>query len=128
MDLVNYPGVVIDGDAYVLKVTLGALRRLEEWGIDISKVMRQPTDEEPYSSAESNESFRRLAANLAAFAHINTAGKLKWAGLNPDSVSDALGLHDVGPMTEAVTEAWGKVQPTENSQSAATAPTPATAG
>ena len=128
MDLVNYPGVVIDGDAFVLKVTLGALRRLEEWNIDISKVMRQPTDEEPYSQTESNESFKRLSANLAAFAHVERAGKLKWAGLNPDQVADALGLEDVGPMTMAVTDAWGKVAPTENNQSAEPAPTPATAG
>ena len=119
MDITKCPVVQIDGNTFRLKVTLGGLGRLEEWGIDPNDLGTQPAE-----GAQANRRFRNVAAQLAAFAHVETAqGKLRPANLAMQEVYDSLGLEDVKDASEALGVAWGNVAPTAPTPLAATAET-----
>lgn len=112
MELIKLPVVTVDGNQYELKLTLGALRRLEQMGVDLADPGRKPTPEEPATQAETNQSFLRLCSQVAAFAHIRTAqNKLRPANLSPDEVMDTAGIEDVGPLQAAVNEALKNAAP-----------------
>ena len=129
-----WPSVLIGGNPFRLKLTLAALRRLEEWGMDLNKTFRIPTDAEPRTAAETNEINHHLCAKAAAYAHIETsAGKLSYARLTPEELEDSLTIADIGAIAQAVAECEGKAvrdaalsQATPASVSGATEP--ATAG
>ena len=104
-----WPSVSIGGNRFQLKLTLAALRRLEEWGVDLNKTFRVPTEEQPRTSAEANDVNRTLCTKAAAYAHIETAaGKLSYARLTPEEVEDTLTLADIGIVAQAVAECEGK--------------------
>ena len=121
MDITKCPSVVIDGNTFRLKVTLGGLGRLEEWGIDPNDLGSQPA---PGAADQSNRRFRNVAGQLAAFAHVETAkGRLRPANLALQEVYDSLGLEDVKDVADALVAAWGNVGPTAPNPQAAPAET-----
>jgi hypothetical protein len=121
---VTYPKVTIDGNEFRLKVSLAALRRLEEWSIDLSKPVRTPTAEEPLTQAEKITTFRNLAGQAAALAHVESAsGKLRWAMIGIEEMEELLTIPDIPIIREAITEAMLKAVPTATTSSAAPAET-----
>lgn len=109
MDQNTWPEISIGGNAFRLKLTLAALRRLEEWGADVTQSIRVPTAEAPYNRAESNAFNTMLCKKAAAYAHVETgSGKLSWARLTPDEVEESCSLADIGPLAKAIAECEGK--------------------
>src|SRR5438045_1792659 len=123
MELITYPKIMLEGSEYVLKVTLASLRRLAEWGIDLSKPPRTPTPEEPLTDAERIASFRMLAGQAAALAHIENHGKLKWARIDIDEMEEMLTIPDLERVRNAITEAMVKAAPPAETSIAAPAET-----
>lgn len=105
MDPITYPSVVLDGTTLTLKVTLAALRRLREAGIDGS----QP---DPTDIAASS---RYLAAHLGACSHVVRDGKLVWSGLSTADAEEIIEPRDIPKLRTALEEALVKATAAETS-------------
>lgn len=114
---ITYPIVTLGGAEVALKVTFGGLRRIEEFGIDLTKPMRPASEAEPYTQAEGVESFRRLAAQIAAFGH--SPATMKPLGLTLRDVEDAIEPWQVAEIAARLTEALSFMGPNRNQTGAA---------
>ncbi len=118
----DHPRITLDGNEFVLKITLGGVRRLDEMGVDLTHQSRVPTAEEPLNQHEQVEGLRTVCAQVAAFAHIETPQKkLRPAMLSADEVEDALTYQELPAVQTALLEALKKITPAETTSGTATA-------
>jgi hypothetical protein len=118
---ITYPEIIIDGTAYKLKFGMGAMFRLEKYGLDPSQV-RDMIIGESNAGRKTQLTFKLLAACLG---NEGTGGRWKPAGFDPEALADMLSPQETELVAQKIIAAMVKAPP-EGEATAQTQPaTPA---
>lgn len=101
MNSITYPAVTIDGQPYRLKFSLTAVRKLQEWGVDLESIQTQ------------GGAFKiaTIAALVAACAQQQSPdGKWRHVSITPEDMEEAITPREIQAVTQALVAAMEKAQ------------------
>lgn len=106
---VDYPVVEINGVQFKVKFGLGALYRLERFGISAQDL--SGTIERDVAAGRNLQTLFAILA--AALGTEDASGSWKPIGLTPEALADMLPTEKLGELSAAISLASGKVSPVE---------------
>lgn len=97
---IDYPHITLGGQEFVFRVSLAALRRLEESGITAGTP----------APADMAALGRYIAAQASALAHVvdQATGRLKHAGVSIEEMQELIDIGDIPDVRRALEEALVK--------------------
>jgi len=104
---VDYPSVEINGVRFKVKFGLGAMYRLEKFGIALQDL--GGTIERDVAAGRNLQTLFAILA--AALGTEDAAGAWKPIGLTPEQLADMLPTEKLGELSAAISIASGKVSP-----------------